>query len=275
MAQRRFESSEESEKAEDVAETLSTDDEEAPKTFTVKVDGKETEVTEDELVKAYQIDSAAQKRLQEVTEMRRTVEQERAELEALRQQSVEPKEEDSSHDTDFDVHEYITAIREGEDEEAAKVTEKLVKSLQTTTPVQQIVESVLQERDAQAEAQEVERVKQEAADAEAIFRTTYAAEIESNTDFFALACMEDGKLEADTTWKNKSILDRYLEAGERAKAWTQSTKTTAVRDQKLKQKASIASPNARTTRQVPKIDRPETPSNVVREMAKARGQHLY
>ena len=90
MAQRRFESSEESEKAEDVAETLSTDDEEAPKTFTVKVDGKETEVTEDEQVKAYQIDSAAQKRLQEATETRRAVEQERAELEALRQQPERP-----------------------------------------------------------------------------------------------------------------------------------------------------------------------------------------
>lgn len=61
---------------EDQVETEDEPDEADPEeetvdTFTFKVDGEEVEVTVDELVKSYQIDNAAKKRLQEATEARK------------------------------------------------------------------------------------------------------------------------------------------------------------------------------------------------------------
>jgi len=65
----------------DVSEIEEVEDEEAY--YTVKIDGEEKDVSADELVKSYQLEQAAQKRMQEAAEIRKNSE---AELAALAQQ---------------------------------------------------------------------------------------------------------------------------------------------------------------------------------------------
>ena len=55
-------------------------------TYAVKVDGQEGEATIDELIKSYQLQKTAQKRLQEASEQRKAVEVEKASTEQARQQ---------------------------------------------------------------------------------------------------------------------------------------------------------------------------------------------
>ena len=55
-------------------------------TYAVKVDGQEGEATIDELIKSYQLEKTAQKRLQEASEQRKAVEVEKASTEQARQQ---------------------------------------------------------------------------------------------------------------------------------------------------------------------------------------------
>lgn len=54
--------------------------------YTVKVDGEEKDVTADELVKSYQLEQAAQKRMQEAAEIRKNSEADAAELAQQREQ---------------------------------------------------------------------------------------------------------------------------------------------------------------------------------------------
>lgn len=65
----------------DVSELEEVDDEESY--YTVKIDGEEKSVSADELVKSYQLEQAAQKRMQEAAEIRKNSE---AEVAALAQQ---------------------------------------------------------------------------------------------------------------------------------------------------------------------------------------------
>ena len=68
----------------DVSELEEVDDEEAY--YTVKIDGEEKNVSADELVKSYQLEQAAQKRMQEAAEVRKTSEAEAAALAQQREQ---------------------------------------------------------------------------------------------------------------------------------------------------------------------------------------------
>jgi hypothetical protein len=81
--------------AESTPESKAEHDEEeadqppAPRKLKVKVDGEEREVTEDELVKNFQIESAARKRLAEAAEASKSVEAEKAQIAQLRQQHMQ------------------------------------------------------------------------------------------------------------------------------------------------------------------------------------------
>ena len=68
----------------DVSELEEVDDEESY--YTVKIDGEEKNVSADELVKSYQLEQAAQKRMQEAAEVRKTSEAEAAALAQQREQ---------------------------------------------------------------------------------------------------------------------------------------------------------------------------------------------
>jgi len=69
------------EEVEDDGEEVETID-----TYAVKVDGEEGEATIDELIKSYQLEKTAQKRLQDAAEQRKAVDAEKASTEQARQQ---------------------------------------------------------------------------------------------------------------------------------------------------------------------------------------------
>ena len=69
------------EEVEDDSEEVETID-----TYAVKVDGEDGEATIDELIKSYQLEKTAQKRLQEAAEQRKAVEAEKASTEEARKQ---------------------------------------------------------------------------------------------------------------------------------------------------------------------------------------------
>tara|TARA_R100000234_G_scaffold76458_2_gene47534 strand:+ start:4967 stop:5917 length:951 start_codon:yes stop_codon:yes gene_type:complete len=71
----------EAEEVEESGEEVETID-----TYAVKIDGEDGEATIDELIKNYQLEKTAQKRLQEVSEQRKSVEAEKASTEQARQQ---------------------------------------------------------------------------------------------------------------------------------------------------------------------------------------------
>ena len=78
----------EEDQAETEVEEVEEDSEEVETidTYAVKVDGEEGEATIDELIKSYQLEKTAQKRLQDAAEQRKAVEAEKASTEQARQQ---------------------------------------------------------------------------------------------------------------------------------------------------------------------------------------------
>ena len=77
---------EELEAEEDDEPEDETDDSDEPPTYTVKVDGEETEVTLDEALAGYQRQQAFTRKTQEVAEQRRRIQSEAEEVRAVRQQ---------------------------------------------------------------------------------------------------------------------------------------------------------------------------------------------
>tara|TARA_R110002051_G_scaffold60907_1_gene111662 strand:- start:336 stop:1289 length:954 start_codon:yes stop_codon:yes gene_type:complete len=71
---------------EEVDEDSDDSVEEEIDTYAVKVDGEEGEATIDELIKSYQLEKTAQKRLQDAAEQRKTLDVEKASTEQARQQ---------------------------------------------------------------------------------------------------------------------------------------------------------------------------------------------
>ena len=81
LSESEYEEEDDEEYDVDVSEVEEVEDEDTY--YTVKVDGEEKDVTADELVKSYQLEQAAQKRMQEASEVRKNSE---AEMQAMMQQ---------------------------------------------------------------------------------------------------------------------------------------------------------------------------------------------
>ena len=78
---------------EDAVELSDSDDEDDDTYYTVKVDGEEKQVKADELVKSYQLEQAAQKRMQEAAELRKNSEVEMQTLAQQREQYAQALEQ--------------------------------------------------------------------------------------------------------------------------------------------------------------------------------------
>jgi len=80
---------EQSDEAVDEAESEQNDEEITDDIYIAKVDGEEIEVSAEDLIKSYQLEQTAQKRLRDVAEQRKTVQAEQASLEAERKYYAE------------------------------------------------------------------------------------------------------------------------------------------------------------------------------------------
>lgn len=115
----------------------------APKVRTVKIDGEERTVTDDELVRSYQKNQAADRRLEEAAQLLRAANERAAQLEAQIQSAppatVPPAQADE--DLRAEVKNTLSVIYGGDEEAAAEaLTNLLTKNRggdQPTPPVQQ------------------------------------------------------------------------------------------------------------------------------------------
>ena len=265
-----------------------------PETITVKVDGVETTLTREEFdkqVREYQKHKAADKRLEEAAKKMKELEKLEATLKA---QSEKKREEESNEKDDIDVstldgyddlfEEFVTQIREGNDKDAVQATKEFAKALKKMLPkssssanvdeqVRKELEKIREAETAEAEAEAERKSAQEVETAKEMFNKTFEKEIEENSDFFDLAVMEDNKLMRDSSWADRPLRDRFLQAGENAKKWLRGKGTVDKTQEKKKNlrtdtnKTAVAGLKDRTEQ-----ESPMTPSQTIQEMKKARGQ---
>lgn len=111
-------------------------------TYSVKVDGEDGEATIDELIKSYQLEKTAQKRLQEAAEQRKVVEAEKASTEEARkqyeqalevmsqqlQQATQPK--DDTYWNNLYENDPLEYVRQRDQERDAQARQQAVQSEQ-------------------------------------------------------------------------------------------------------------------------------------------------
>jgi hypothetical protein len=262
--------------------------------YSIKVDGVEEEKTVDELIRGYQKDTSASKKLYEATELKKALEEKEAKLtareEKLLKQLKDKEEGESKEDTTFDIDpvEIAKLLREGEDSDAAKAIQDLVESVSSKKEnkgisKEDIAELVSETIRTEREAQEAESTKlaeeksllayQEEADkAEKNFNDSFEKEIKDHEDFFDMSILQDQKLQKDPKWENKSLLERYEEAGKRAKKILGLDKKD-LRKKKLEKKEKLNNLSSASARDsLGEDEKIETPSSIIADIKKRRGQ---
>ena len=248
----------------------------------IKVDGQTHKIKQSELVKGYQIDAAARKRLQEAVELKKELDVERATLDqrlrAVEQLAKRHDTEKKIQAEELDFSDLVLKIREGDDEDAEKALQKLYQSAVAGSRVEipdvnTLVENKLRERDQRDREAKKRKIQEQSKSAAEIFKNTFKQDLETNPKFWDLAVMEDKALETDPDWMDKSFSERYIEAGNRARAWLTPKSPEPQSNKKRSGTKPVIGRNARA-----KIGEDEvipTKSDIIRELAESRGQrHL-
>lgn len=259
--------------------------------YKVKVDGEELEVSYENLVKSYQKDATASKRLEEAAKLQKSLD-ERAKLLADQEAELNSRKEKTTiqdavdaatHDDGktFDLAQFTKQIREGDDEDAIEAVRGLYENLtkaqrnaMNPDTVAKIVLDTVSKRDEakQAElAKEKARKQQAEADAaEEVFLDEYKNELKSNDRFYDMAIVEATYLLKDEAWDDKSFEERFREAGRRAKSLLNPGIMSSKRiiKKQLKHTPSV------TVKSNIGTDAParQTPSDIIQKMKLARGQ---
>lgn len=241
-------------------------------TIKVKVDGEEQEVTQDELVRAYQKNSAADRRLEEASRISREAKEllASAQLQVTRQATEkEPPPAAAEEDEVFDR--FVSTLYEG-DKEAAKAAYRELqqkttgKGRDTATP---------------SRAEIVEEVKQqlELDSALAGFRKEFP-DIWKDPHLSKIA---DERLDAELAGgKHATFNDAMIAAGNGTRDWMKSVGMTGTLAQdtptvdlntRLERKAGITNLRTASTRNATAPE-PEASDqrSVIADMRKARGQ---
>lgn len=263
------------------------------KKIVAKVDGVEEELTQEELdkrLREYQKHKAADKRLEEAAAKMKELEK----LEAtLKSKSVEHEKESDKED-DIDIssldgydavfEEFADTIRDGNDEDAAGAVKKFTKALIKMIPksgsanvdeqVRQELERVRKEEEEKLLAEQQEVLDKEVETAKDSFNKEFKKDLEQEKDFYNLAVMEDNKLMNDPEWSNKPLVERFSQAGKNARKWftgksiNDKTKNEKRNLKPVQQKSGMARLKGDTD------DSPMTPSDIIKEMRKGRGQAI-
>ncbi len=255
------------------AEEIPTDDDATPKPeepkeqlVKVKIDGEELELPISEVVKGYQKDATASKRLDQAAHERQELEQLHADIEARTKQE-EAKEEQLSTDDDLTVAEKIsTALDDmavGSDEErlaAANALQELFgRGDNPTINVDEIAQQAAQQT----------RLQMQYDNAQQQFANDYQ-DIVSDPTLHQMAT----NVLNDAIPKSQTYEEAFKTAGDTIRQWRDNlTGTTTVSDkvalkQRLEQEPNKIGSRAEPT---PK-QKPETPADIIAAMKAARGQ---
>ena len=128
--------------------------------YTVKVDGEEMDVTADDLIKSYQLESTAQKRLSDAAEQRKTLEADRTVLEQERERYAQGLAalEAQLTQTNEPTQEYWDKLYEEDPLEFVKQREAMRDREKAMQTVQEERRQVIQQHAAQEQAKLLDRI---------------------------------------------------------------------------------------------------------------------
>jgi hypothetical protein len=218
-------------------------------TVKIKVDGEEKEVPKDKIydagIRALQKESAADKRLEEATRLLR---------EAKEYAQPQVKE---APPPEWDDATVAYALEHGDEAQKAYAVSQM-RGRDTTTPdelIRQTTQKVLDNVDFQTASE--------------WFLTEYS-DIAKDPYLFQLAGMAEDKARANGD--NRPRKELYKEIGNDLRKW-KGGNTVQTLEEKKELKANIVNlPSASVKKSTPAEAKPETPSDVIERMRKARGQ---
>lgn len=240
-----------------------------PQTVKVKVDGEEKELSLDEVVRGYQKDATASRRLEEAANLRKQAEQEWAAVQAEKAKLEKPQaapvvEPPSSNEAAKRIYESLLM---GDEEEGVKaITELLSTGRQPAIPMEQVAD----------QAAERARYQIEYSLAEKKFLGDFQ-DIAKDPDLKQLAMNFLGQ----TVHTSSTYDEAFAKAGDATRDWLKSkaesmgftyTPPQDVRLEKIERKQQLDTPraaNARTPR--PKEEREPTAEEIIADMRRKRG----
>jgi hypothetical protein len=261
---------------------------EAPATVRVKVDGVETDVPLDEVVRQYQKNSSADKRLNEATRLLREAQEAQAQRLLLEQQEAQLRAQQAATtatpnpattDTppvDESGKEFLKALFEGDEENALTALQKVIGGRQQpataaapTLDIDQIANAVTQQ------------VQQKFAVESALAQNQRDyPELYSDPDMEALALTKIHRLREQNGSDFFTALDTVSKDMANKFGWAASTAagrpaepaptTSSARTAKLEQKRSIDNVASVNTKTTTTEQQPENPSDVIAAMKAAR-----
>lgn len=247
------------EPAAEVEATEEVKEEPAKKLVTVKVDGEELQVPEDEIFQAgiryYQKDRTADKRLQEASKQLH-------ELQQYRQQITQPSTDAAKVPSEeLDARALARALQLGDEDEAAKAIEKIRGSHQSSgLNPDQIEERVSQ------------RVQAELAKAEAYkkARDTFG-EVFNDPYLMNIAAAEEDRLRQSGDLRNQE--DIWSDIAGRLKKYAGfSNQTETMEDRKARKEAVTVPEPASARQQAQPTEKPLTTNELIEEMRSKRQQ---
>jgi len=233
----------------------------------VKIDGEERELPLSEVVKGYQKDATASKRLEEASGRKKELDDWETELRA-REAQLSRKADDDGDDLGGEEDEVDKAIDALLDGDRSKFKEILKKGRQeSSTPTQEELDNLLEQRLSKRD------VKHEHAEAQKKFKSEYQDIFEDPTLLSAANDRYYAKLD-----EGKSITDAMLEAGKETREWLRQkagVKETTSLEEKQRRKSNLLNlpvTGARSGSRSDDDNTPEDRSSVIADIKKSRGQ---
>ena len=221
-------------------------EEPAARKFKLKVNGRELELTEDELIARAQKVESADRYLADAAEAFRKT-----------QASPDPAPQQTSDEDDLAL---VRALQMGTEEEAVQAIRKIRATPSKKDDVASLIDQRLTFREAAAK-----------------FESDFN-DVLSDPMLKRLAIQKDAELlqNGDT----RSYLERYTEIGNELREWksslTKGSETTSKAQDKLERKSKVTSINAANVRATPVIEEEpdDSPTSVIEKMARSRGQRI-
>lgn len=256
---------------------------ETPDKVRIKVDGVETDVPLDEVVRQYQKNSSADRRLAEATRLLREAQETQTRLMLEQQQdaqlraqtqTAEPIHEPAAAETDASGKEFLKALFEGDEENALTALQKVIGGRQQqaaapTLDINQITDAVTQHvqqklvvESALAQNQRDYPELYADPDMEALALTKIQRLREQDgSDFFTALNTVSKDMAAKFGWNSHADSGRPADPAP----------TTSNRTAKLEQKRQIDNVTSVNTKTTSTEQQPENPSDVIAAMKAARG----
>lgn len=242
----------------------------APRMVRVKIDGEEQEIPENDVIKGFQKDATASKRLEEASRIKKELdaretalaERERQIVAAQAAQAIKDSPTPPAPEGDA-VKEFLTAFYEGDEEKTEQALRRLTAGRPSATPepdYKSIVPAVKDQVKKELEAEKA--VMEFTKDYKDIIDDPYLAKV---ADTFFDAEIKGGK----------SFSEALTTAGNNTRDWIKKyapEPASTARQERLSRKESIDNlPVTSAVSGAVSKDEPETPSSIIAKMREARG----